>query len=551
MTGVHARPRGAAARRVPAVVLGLAALALAAGCGAGGDSAATNGPRVVSRTDPGRTVDFTLSLRQDRAAVQRFLRALETPGSPQYHRFISPAQFGARFGVSAAELRRVTAALRSAGLQVTTSVPQRTTLGVRGSVAAVERFLGTRLNEWVGADGRRYRAPARHPRIPDGLDRAVAAATGLDTRPRYRAHAIPVAGLKPRDSARAYNYKPLHDRGIRGQGQSIAILSYDSFDPADVTEFDRRTGIRGAPPVEKVTVAEPVEIGEGSVEVNLDIDVVRGVAPQARILNYEMVNDGRPMGFVIDKIVADGRVQVISNSWGACAAAYPAELRAQDEASMAAATARGITMYVASGDAGAYDCQHSNPDDTRISVDWPSSSPNAVAVGGTLLSVRRDSTYLSEAGWEDPLSAGGGGGGLSTFYARPTWQRGPGVQNRFSTGRRQVPDVAAAADGDSGWYIVSGGEELKVGGTSAAAPFWAGSMLLIGQHAQRERAGRVGYANPLLYRIAARRDTPFRDVRFGGNRGYRATPGWDYATGWGSPDVDALANAVVSELRRR
>lgn len=529
-----------------------AVLAATAGCAAGGEEKpASEGPRVVARSAPAKTVDFTLALRQDRAAVRRFLRALEDPSSPQYHRFVSPAQFGARFGISDAELRRVRAALRAAGLQVTSSVPQRTTLGVRGRVADVERFLRTRLREWVGPDGRRYRAPAAAPRIPESLDGAVTAATGLDTRPRYRAHAIPQAGLKPRDAAAAYNVRPLHERGIRGRGQSIAILSYDTFEPSDVAEFDRRTGIRNAPPVEKVTVAEPVEIGEGQVEVNLDIDVVRGIAPEARILNYEMVNDGRPMAVPIDKIVADGRVQVISISWGACAAAYPAALRQQDEASLAAAAARGITTYVASGDAGAYDCQHSNPDDTRISVDWPSSSPNAVAVGGTLLSVRRDSTYLAESGWEDPLSAGGGGGGLSTFYDRPSWQRGPGVQNRFSTGRRQVPDVAAAADGDSGWYVIVGGEENKIGGTSASAPFWAASMLLVGQHAQREGAGRVGYANPLLYRIAARPNSPFNDVTQGGNRGYRATPGWDYATGWGSPDVAALADAVVRELRRR
>lgn len=532
------------------IVAVLAAAALsAAGCG-GDPERAAPGPRVVGETRPGATVEFTLSLRQDRAAVARFLRELDDPRSSRYHRFISPAQFGARFGVSAGELGRVRRALRAAGLTVTSSVPQRTTLGVSGRAADVERFLATRLQDRVGADGRRYRAPARPPRIPRALGRAVTAATGLDTRPRYRAHAIPTGGLKPRDSAAAYNFRPLHERGIRGQGQTIAILSYDSFEDSDVAEFDRRVGIRGAPPVEHVPVAGRFAPGEGQVEVNLDIDVIRGVAPRAKILNYEMVNDGRPMAVVFDRIVADGRVEIISLSWGACAAAYPAALREQDEASLAAAAARGITVYVASGDAGAYDCQHSNPDDTRISVDWPSSSPNAVGVGGTLLNVRRDSTYLSESGWEDPLSNGGGGGGLSTFYDRPAWQRGPGVQNRFSTGRRQVPDVAASADGDSGWFVITGGEAAQIGGTSAAAPFWAGAMLLVAQHARREGAGRVGFSAPLLYRIAARRDSPFHDVTRGGNRGFRATRGWDYATGWGSPDVERLADAVVRELRR-
>jgi kumamolisin len=521
----------------------------AGGASQSGPDRPGTGPRLVAATAPGATVDFALSLRQDRAAVARFLRALEDPSSPRFHRFLSPAGFGARFGISTAELRRVRAALHAAGLTITADVPQRTTLGVRGRAAYVERFLGTRLNEWVGGDGRRYRVPAGRPRLPGALRGAVTAATGLDTRPRYRGLAVPAGGLKPRDAARAYNVAGLHARGVRGQGQAIAILSYDSFDPADVATYDRLAGIRGAPPVERIAVAGPVHPGDGQDEVNLDIDVIRGVAPEARILNYEMVNDGRPMAVAIDRIVADGRVQVISNSWGACAAAYPSDLQRQDDASLAAAAARGITMYVASGDAGSYDCQHSNPQDTRVSVDWPSSSPHAVAVGGTLLSVRRDSSYLSETGWEDPLSAGGGGGGLSTAYPRPSWQRGPGVQNRFSTGRRQVPDVAASADGDSGWFVVTQGRQAKIGGTSAAAPFWAASMLLVGEHAQRQGAGRVGFSAPLLYRIAARANSPFNDVVAGGNRGYRATPGWDYATGWGSADVTRLADAVAADLR--
>ncbi|MDX6698702.1 MAG: hypothetical protein QOE65_2099 [Solirubrobacteraceae bacterium] len=534
-----------------AVVLALGAGGGVLALGAGRDEPAPpSGPRVVAHTSPSRTVEFTLSLRQDHAAVSRFLNALDDPASPQYHHFISPAQFGARFGVSSAELARVRTALRAAGLEVTSSVPQRTSLGVRGRVADVERLFGTRLNEWVGADGRRYRAPVRPPRIPRALDRAVAAATGLDNRPRYHFQAVPKEGLTPRISRTTYNVTPLHTRGVDGRGQTIAILSYDSFQDSDVAAFDRQMGIVGAPPVRHVPVDGKIEPGDGQVEVDLDIDVVRNIAPRAQILNYEMPNDGRPMAVVIDKIVADGKVEVISNSWGACAVAYSAQQRAADQASIAAAAARGITMYVASGDAGSYDCQHSDPSDTRVSVDWPSSSPNAVAVGGTLLSVRRDNTYLTETGWEDPLSNAGGGGGLSTFFARPAYQRGPGVQNRFSTGKRQVPDVAAAADGDSGWLIVTSGEAVKVGGTSAAAPFWAASMLLVGQHARRQGAGRVGFANPLLYRIAARRDSPFHDVTAGGNRGYRATPGWDYATGWGSPDVAALADSVVAELKR-
>ena len=535
-----------------ACLLGAAgATAALVGTSSRSDEPAPAGPRLLGRTAPNARVSFDLALRQDRRAVARFLRALEDPASPAYHHYIGPAEFGARFGPSIAQLARARRALRAAGLEVTAAFPQRTTLGVRGRARDVERLLGVRLGEYADGRGRRWRAPLGRPRLPRALAGAATAATGLDTRPRLLPAAAPAAGLKPGDAIAAYNVRPLHDRGVRGQGQTIAILSFDSFHDEDVAAFDRAVGIRGAPGVEHVPVDGGARPGDGQEEVNLDIDVIRGIAPAARILNYESRDTGRGFAPIIDRIVADGRVQIISNSWGACAVGWPPELRRADQASLAAAVARGITMYVASGDAGAYDCQHANPGDLRLSVDWPSSSPSAVAVGGTLLSVRSDGSYLSETGWEDPLSGGGGGGGLSTFFARPPWQTGPGVQNRQSTGGRQVPDVSASADGDSGWFVVTQGRRTKIGGTSAAAPFWSASMLLVAQYAQRQGAGRVGFAAPLLYRLAARPDSPFHDVTLGGNRGYRAGPGWDFATGLGSPDVGALAARVVAALKSR
>ncbi|MDQ6915729.1 MAG: peptidase S53, partial [Actinomycetota bacterium] len=150
------------------------------------------------------------------------------------------------------------------------------------------------------------------------------------------------------------------------------------------------------------------------------------------------------------------------------------------------------------------------------------------------------------------LEQSGGGGGLSRVFARPAWQAGPpGVQNQFSNGARQLPDVSADADGRTGWAVALGGQLSEFGGTSASSPFWASSMLLIRQYAQDQHAGRLGYVNPLLYRIASTPQPfpPFRDVTRGGNRYYPATRGWDYSTGLGSPDVWNLARDIVGELR--
>jgi kumamolisin len=173
-----------------------------------------------------------------------------------------------------------------------------------------------------------------------------------------------------------------------------------------------------------------------------------------------------------------------------------------------------------------------------------------------VLSVRTDGAYFAEAGWEEFLSTRASGGGINPSESRPAWQRGPGVDHASSNGRRQVPDVAAAAGDDSPYqiYYTPGDGTAPwttASGTSAAAPFWAGVALLLREVAQHEGVGRLGYLNPMLYDLAAgdRTRAVFHDVTVGGNLLHQATPGWDDATGLGSPDVTALARAIVAWLR--
>ncbi len=266
---------------------------------------------------------------------------------------------------------------------------------------------------------------------------------------------------------------------------------------------------------------------------------------------------------MISRIVADGRSQIVSISWGLCEKySEPSALRAE-EREFAAAAAAGISVFVASGDDGAFGCRRvqvsQDPFDRDLSQDaqWPSTSDSVIGVGGTFLSTREDGSYLSEAGWEEPLSGGGGGGGLSTFIDRPSWQVGPGVNNSASNGRRQVPDVAGPADPSSGFFIVytEPGQGLvsgQVGGTSAAAPFWAGSMALTRQLAGTQGVDALGALGPTLYQISAEQPAGavFHDVIRGGNLLFEAGPGWDYSTGLGSPRVAPLAQAIVDFLNR-
>jgi subtilase family serine protease len=511
----------------------------------------TTDARKLGRTDGRELVDFTLTLRLADARLDRFLAAQQDPRSPGFGRGLDPRAFGERFGPDKSELTGLRRALLDAGMEITRSYPQRTNLRVRGSASEVNRLFDVALHDFAAPSGARWHAPSERPTVPAALRGAVRGVTGLDTRPLPAlSAAVPEEGLAAESLGLAYNIAPLHEQGIDGEGQTIAIMGYEAFDEADVAEYDEVTGTEG-PPVERVNVDGGVN-QPGSGEIHLDIDVVRAVAPKAQILSYEGPN-GPSLAPVIDQIVADGRTDIVSLSWGRCdiPEAFAPGVRDADLQAFKAAAAAGISVFVASGDAGAYDCQHADINLDLVSVDFPSASPDVISVGGTRLSVRENGSYLEEAGWEDVLSAGGGGGGLSTVEDRPDWQRGPGVDNEFSTGKRQIPDVAAPADPDSGYLVVDEGETTASGGTSGAAPFWAASMLLVRQYvADKGGPDGLGYVNPMLYRIAAEegRVSPFNDVVRGGNRLHNATPGWDYATGLGSPDVFELAQAFAQRL---
>jgi len=369
-------------------------------------------------------------------------------------------------------------------------------------------------------------------------------------------------GLRPVDVAQAYEIMPLWRRGIRGRGETVAIVSMDSFREVDIETYDRLMGLENAPPVERVQVLEPVELGSGALEVSLDIEVIRAVAPEATIVNYEAPRTWAGFVEALRRVNDDGRAATVSVSWGKCVDRVPVDIRNAMEREQQIAVAAGRTIFVASGDSGAYSCLHSETEldsgNHGESVDWPASSPNVVAVGGTRLSVRENGSYFAESGWEDVLSNRGTGGGVSELYERPRWQRGRGVKNRFSTGKRQVPDVAGPADCDSAFFIVypnetENGWEQITGpggcGTSAAAPFWAGVTALVRQYARSRGLAELGFLAPALYEVARERRSPFYDVQTGGNLKHDATRGWDYATGLGSPKAWSLARALAARGR--
>ncbi len=527
-------------------------------------------PVELGPTAVDEAVQFTVSLNlRDGGGLADFLERLNDPRSPDFQQFLSAAEFGERFGLGSAAVDRVVAWLESTGLSAY-PMPQRTSIAVSGAAGGVNRLLGVTLVDWKTSAGDRYHQAGTDPVVPAELREEVAAVLGLNTEPVLRpafggilADGVPPGGLLPRTVARAYEIEPLHAQGFQGEGQVVAILSFDTFTPSDVALFDQREGI-SAPPVEVVRLRGAAEEpGGGTGEVALDIQVIRGIAPQTRIINYEGPNTADGFAALMARIVADGLAQIVSISWGLCEKySVPSALRAE-EREFAAAFAAGLSVFVASGDDGAYSCRRvaisEDPFERDLAQDalWPSTSPSTIGVGGTFLSIREDGTYLDEAGWEEPLSGAGGGGGLSALMDRPSWQQGAGVDNSASNGMRQVPDVAGPADPSSGFFVVytKPGEGLvngQVGGTSAAAPFWAASMILTRQMAATEGVDSLGALGPTLYQVAAEQASGavFHDVIRGGNLLHEAGPGWDYSTGLGSPRVAPLARAIVDFLKR-
>ena len=338
-----------------------------------------------------------------------------------------------------ADERRVERILEANGIAVTREYPQRSQLDARANVRTLARFFHVGFRGYPDSTGSRFLAPTREPAIPRSLRPYVTGVVGLDTRPLAISADLPHGALRPPDAALAYDVAPLHQAGIDGTGQAIAIVSLEAFPPDysktqdDVSTFRSTFGAKGPAPVDvKVD-------GGGSTsdfgEDDLDLDVISAIAPGAQIINYEAPKSSAGLVDVFSRVVSDGRVKIASFSWGICDAGMPAAVRKNVENALRLAVLRGITVFVASGDSGSYDCQRSKFSDHRLTVDFPSDSPQVVSVGGTLLSVQTSGAYGTESAWEGPFSNSGGGGGINTFDAAPSWQAAAHVGN----GQRVVP----------------------------------------------------------------------------------------------------------------
>jgi kumamolisin len=327
-----------------------------------------------------------------------------------------------------------------------------------------------------------------------------------------------------------------------GHGQCVAIIELGGgFRPADLQAYFAGLGV-ATPSVVAVSVDHGTNSPTGDAsgpdgEVMLDIEVVGAIAPETKIVVYFAPNTDAGFLNAITTAIHDTThsPSVISISWGGPESSWTAQaMTAMDQAFQAAAT-MGITVCAAAGDNGSSD----GVNDGNDHVDFPSSSPFALACGGTSL-VASGSSISSEVVWNNGANNGASGGGISSFFALPNWQKGVSAVNNqgqsIPLSKRGVPDVSGDADPNTGYVVRIDGTSTVLGGTSAVAPLWAALLARLNQVSGKP----AGYLNPRLYQ----NPKALRDITLGNNGDYDAAAGWDACTGLGSPDGAALARII-------
>lgn len=344
-------------------------------------------------------------------------------------------------------------------------------------------------------------------------------------------------GYTPSQIGTAYSVTPLTAQGIDGTGQTIALIELDKFSSSDIQAFDTANQLP-APNIRQFYISGTTFKLQGSPETTMDLEWAHALAPGAAVQIYYVKNTQadragwRTLAQAVNQAVSNS-AGTISISFGVCG---PSTGYKKLKTALARALRRGVSVFVSSGDFGALagprrDCG------PRPAVAYPASDPSVTAVGGTTLQLDPNNTIADEVAWS------GSGGGDGNPLPHPAWQ----VVAQLASQYRWAPDVAFVADPNTGVNVYFHGSWSVMGGTSVGAPAWAGIWSLLRQDAQ-QNGKTLGAASPMVYRVA---NSPvysqaFNDITGGDNGYYRAGPGWDAVTGWGTPIVSVLATAVLT-----
>jgi kumamolisin len=515
----------------------------------GSSRAALPGGQDVGPADPKQQIQVSVLLRRGSASgkfpsVEKIGVAL-----PRDRKYLTREDFAKAYGASAADLEKIRAFAAEYKLKVASEDRASRTVKLSGTVEAFNKAFGASLRHYQHKS-RVYRCRTGALTIPADLNGIIEGVFGLDNRPQAETHfRIRRKNLSVNPRATDVSYSPLQvakayafPTGATGSGQCIAVIELGGgYKTVDLDSFFKNLGI-STPKVTAVSVDGGANSPTGDSsgpdgEVELDIEVAGAIAPAAQIAAYFAPNTDQGFIDAVTTAVHDATLKpsIISISWGGPEDSWTEQSRNALNSACQDGAMMGVTVLAASGDNGSSDGSTSgNP-----TVDFPAASPYVVGCGGTKLQIS-GSAISSEQAWNElAANEGATGGGVSEFFALPSYQQTakiPKAPNGFVG--RGVPDVAGDADPATGYNVVVDGQQSVIGGTSAVAPLWAGLLALINQ----SLGANVGYINPLLY--SAKVEPTFHDVTSGTNGNYSAGPGWDACTGLGSPNGAALLAAL-------
>ena len=509
----------------------------------GSDRKPLPGSRTVGPADPAEKVQVSVLVR--RRARQEFKdRVQRIAAGDRSVQPLSREEYARKFGAEPADIAAIKSFAATHSLSVIQESQVRRTVVLSGTVAQVEAAFGVRLQKYDHPRGT-YRGREGAVHLPSELGVVVEAVLGLDNRPqamtqfRLRSTAAAAVDFTPIQLSTLYAYPQ-----ATGQGQCVGIVELGGgFTQSDLQTYFASLKV-ASPTVTAVSVDGADNAPTGSAdgpdgEVMLDIEVIGSIAPQATVAVYFAPNTDAGFLDAVTTAIHDttNKPSVVSISWGSAESTWTDQsMTSMDEAFQEAATL-GVTICVAAGDNGSSD----GVTDGGDHVDFPASSPYALACGGTSLKAS-SSSITSEVVWDDGSEGGASGGGVSAFFALPTWQAG--LKTTGASGvtaalkKRGVPDVAGDADPETGYSVRIDGTNTVIGGTSAVAPLWSGLLARINQLAGKP----VGLLQPVLYQ----NPSALRDITQGNNGDFYASAGWDACTGLGSPNGQAVANLFTS-----
>ena len=531
----------------------------------------------------------------DPSALAAYATDVSTPGSTSYRQVLSEQQFVHRFGPPPDAIASVTRALTDSGLHPGPVSGNHLSIPVQATAGQLEVAFSTGFKRYRLHGGRLAYANTSAPQVARSIAPFLQGVVGLDdltvATPAGQPAGVAPGGSGPvphvvtggpqpcatavhdgaTDSsyttdqlASAYGFSHLYSQGDLGSGQTVALYELQGYGTSDIATYQSCYATSTAVTAVDVDGGPTARSGVG--EADIDIEEVLGLAPQAHIVVYQGPNSPTGAFDTYDSIMAQDTARVVSTSWGLC---EPSEGSAEAQAEntlFEEAAIQGQSVLAASGDEGSEDCLGKGYADDSLAVDDPASQPFVTGVGGTSWSAA--GTPPAESAWNDGPTCcwGSGGGGISTLWAMPAYQTGAeaiGTVNARSSGTpcaaaagsycREVPDVSALA-GPYPYLNYVSGSWGSWGGTSLAAPLWASMIALT--NASPSCGGQVvGFANPALYAAATTDPAAFNDVTTGDNDltgrndgAFPAGPGYDMATGLGTPDGAALPQTLCAGI---